>query len=82
LPTTSRAASPVVTPAASATLEEEEEEQAPAPSVYRLIFLVLVFVGASGGIFAWLGGMRWLRRVLGMQHSGYSKVDDEEDLEK
>jgi hypothetical protein len=80
LPSTTRA-SPVVTPAGSATLEEEEEE-VPAPSVYRLIFFVLVLVGASGGIFAWLGGMRWLRRVLGMQHAGYRKVDDEEDAEK
>ncbi|KAJ6594116.1 cyclophilin-like domain-containing protein [Mycena capillaripes] len=84
LPTTTRGASPVVT-APSTTLEEEQEEEednTPPPSVYRLIFLVLIFLGASGGLFAWLGGMRWLRRVFGLQPSGYRKVDDEEDLEK
>jgi len=79
--TTTRAGTPVVTPAASVTLEEEEEEEVPEPSVYRLIFLVMLFVAASGGIFAWLGGMRWLRRVLGVSPAGYRKVDDE-DLEK
>ncbi|KAJ7268771.1 peptidylprolyl isomerase B [Mycena haematopus] len=81
IPTTTRAASPVITPAASVTLEEEEEVDIPEPSVYRFIFLVLLFVAASGGIFAWLGGMRWLRRVFGVTPEGYRKVE-EEDLEK
>jgi peptidyl-prolyl cis-trans isomerase B (cyclophilin B) len=81
--TTTDAASPVVTSATSVTLEDEkeEEEEVPEPSVYRFIFIVLLFVAASGGIFAWLGGMRWLRRVLGSSPAGYRKVDDE-DLEK
>jgi hypothetical protein len=79
--TSSWAASPV-TPSASATLEEEEEEVAPTQSSYQILFFLIVFVGASGGLFVWLGGMRWARRVLGMQESvKYRKVDDE-DLEK
>jgi len=78
--TTTRPGTPVVAPV-SATIEEEEEEEAPEPSVYRFLFLVVLFIAASGGIFAWLGGVRWLRRVFGVSNAGYSKVDDE-DLEK
>ncbi|KAJ6500110.1 peptidylprolyl isomerase B [Mycena vitilis] len=76
-------ASPVVTPAASSTLEEEDEEDTtPEPSVYRLIFVLVLFLLGSSGLFAWLGGMRWLRRIFGVKHTGYRKVDDEDDLEK
>ncbi|KAJ7497506.1 peptidylprolyl isomerase B [Mycena latifolia] len=79
--TSTWAASPVVTPAASVTLEEEEEE-VPETSSYQLFFLVVLFLAASGGLFAWMGGIRWVRRVLGMPSSvKYSKVD-EEDPEK
>ncbi|KAJ6499085.1 peptidylprolyl isomerase B [Mycena sanguinolenta] len=81
--TTTRAASPVITTPSSVIVdeEEEEEEDVPEPSVYRFIFVVLLFLAASGGIFAWLGGMRWLRRVFGASHAGYRKVE-EDDLEK
>ncbi|KAJ7045740.1 peptidylprolyl isomerase B [Mycena alexandri] len=79
LPTTTRAASPVVTPAGSATLEEEEV--VPEPSSFSLFFLVLIVMGASGALFVWLGGLRWLRRSFGSKDIGYRKVEDE-DLEK
>ncbi|KAJ6587122.1 peptidylprolyl isomerase B [Mycena vulgaris] len=79
--TTTRAASHVVTPAASTTLEDEVDEEVPTES-YQVIFFVLVFVAASAGLFVWLGGLRWARRVLGMQESvKYRQVGDE-DLEK
>lgn len=80
--TSTRAASPVVTPPASATLEEEEDDDIPEPSSYRIFFFVLVVLGATGGLFWYLGGVRWARRVLGMPEAvKYRKVDDE-DLEK
>ncbi|KAJ7496081.1 peptidylprolyl isomerase B [Mycena galericulata] len=81
-PTSTRPASPVVTPPASATLEEEDDEDIPEPSSYKVFFFALVLIGASGGLFWYLGGLRWARRVLGMQESvRYRKVEDE-DLEK
>ncbi|KAJ7200498.1 peptidylprolyl isomerase B [Mycena rebaudengoi] len=71
-------ASPVTTPAASSTLELEEEAQGPS---YEAIFFVLVFVAVSAGIFVWLGGLRWVRRVFGGPDIKYSQVG-EDDVEK
>ncbi|KAK7005712.1 Peptidylprolyl isomerase B [Favolaschia claudopus] len=78
IPQTTRVGSPVSTPPASGTLIDGDE---PEPSVYRLLFVVLLFLACAGGIFAWLGGLRWLRRIVGASPAGYRRVE-EEDLEK
>jgi len=82
LATSTDAASPVVT-SPSATLEEEDEDEGvPEPSIFQFLFGLFIFVGAGGALFIWLGGLRYVRRGLGMPESaGYRKVD-EEDPEK
>ncbi|KAJ7647154.1 peptidylprolyl isomerase B [Roridomyces roridus] len=75
--TSTEAASHVVTPPASATLEEEDEETTDASS-YSLFFFVLLVLGAGGGLFWYLGGLRLVRRLVGLPESQYSKVDNED----
>lgn len=72
-------ASPISTQLANNT--SELEETAAEPHSYSNIFVGLVLFGAAVGLFLWLGGLRWARRVLaGKERGKYRKVD-EEDVE-
>jgi len=72
-------ASPVSTQPAGNT--SELEEIAAEPHSYSNIFVGLILFGVAVGLFLWLGGLRWVRRVLAGKERGQYRKVDEEDLE-
>ncbi|KAF7321760.1 Peptidylprolyl isomerase B [Mycena kentingensis (nom. inval.)] len=82
----STAASPVST-GPSSTIEDEEDADEGRPdgeedtSYYRVFVLILLAFGLGGGVFVWLGGARYVRRLFG-RPEGYRQVNEEDDPEK